>query len=87
MMVCLIFHTAIIINRKNWRIIIKLQLGNLSVFFFKVEFPRGITQICEALFCPEKNLETPRFFSKKYSLNNSRAFLKNFGFSLETQCE
>ena len=31
----LIFHTAIIINRKNWRITIKLYLENLSIFFFK----------------------------------------------------
>ena len=35
MMVCLIFHTAIIINRKNWRIIIKLHFENLRIFFLK----------------------------------------------------
>ena len=35
MMVCLIFHTVIIINRKNWRITIKLHFENLSKFFFK----------------------------------------------------
>ena len=35
MMVCLIFHTAIIINRKNWRITIKLHFENVSNFFFK----------------------------------------------------
>ena len=35
MMVCLIFHTAIIINRKNRRISIKLHFENLSIFFFK----------------------------------------------------
>ena len=28
-------HTAIIINRKNWRITIKLHFGNLSIFFLK----------------------------------------------------
>ena len=32
MMVCLIFHTAAIINRKNWVITIKLHLKNLSIF-------------------------------------------------------
>ena len=32
MMLCLIFHTAIIINRKNWRITIKLHFENLSIF-------------------------------------------------------
>ena len=34
MMVCLIFHTAMIINRKNWWINIKLHFENLSMFFF-----------------------------------------------------
>ena len=29
-MVCLIFHTAIIINRKNWRITIKLHFENFK---------------------------------------------------------
>ena len=33
-MVCLIFHTDIIINSKNWGITIKLHL-KISVFFFK----------------------------------------------------
>ena len=37
MMVCLLFHTAIIINRKNWRITIKLNFENLSNFFKKSE--------------------------------------------------
>ena len=37
MIVCLIFHTAIIINRKNWRITIKLHFENLSIFFQKIE--------------------------------------------------
>ena len=31
MMVCLIFHTAIIINRKYWRITIELHFENLSI--------------------------------------------------------
>ena len=36
-MVCLTFHTAIIINRKNWRITIKLHFENLSILFSKSE--------------------------------------------------
>ena len=39
-MVCLIFHTAIIINRKNWRMTIKLHFENLSIFFKKSECTR-----------------------------------------------
>ena len=35
MMVCLIFYTAIIINKKNWRITIKLHFENLINFFKK----------------------------------------------------
>ena len=35
MMVCLIFHTAIIINNKNWRITIKNHFESLSIFFKK----------------------------------------------------
>ena len=37
MMVCLIFHTEIIINRKNCRIAIKIHLKSLSIFFKKCE--------------------------------------------------
>ena len=35
LMVCLIFHTAFIINQKNWKITIKLHFENLSIFFQK----------------------------------------------------
>ena len=35
MMVCLIFHTEITINRKNWRITTKLHLENLKIFLKK----------------------------------------------------
>ena len=35
MMVCVIFHTAIIINRKNWRITVKLHFEDLNIFFKK----------------------------------------------------
>ena len=34
-MVCLIFHTVIIINRKNWRITTKLHFENLIIFLKK----------------------------------------------------
>ena len=37
MMVCLIFHTTVIINRKNWRITIKLHFENPSIVFSKSE--------------------------------------------------
>ena len=37
MMFSLIFHAASIINRKNWRITIKLDFENLSIFFEKSE--------------------------------------------------
>ena len=36
-MVCLIFHTASIINRKNWKITIKLNFENISICFKKSE--------------------------------------------------
>ena len=35
MMVCLIFYTAIMIKRKNWRITIKLHFENLNIFLKK----------------------------------------------------
>ena len=34
-MVCLIFHTVIIINWKNWKITAKLYFENLSIFLIK----------------------------------------------------
>ena len=37
MMLRLIFHTASIINRKNWRITTKLHFENISIFFLKSE--------------------------------------------------
>ena len=44
-MVCLIFHTVIIINRKNWRITIKLHFENLSVFFLKRTYTHARTPL------------------------------------------
>ena len=32
-MVCLIFHTDIMISRKNWRVTVRLHFENLSIFF------------------------------------------------------
>ena len=42
-MFCLIFHTVIIINRKNWRITIKLHFENLSIFFKKRTYTHART--------------------------------------------
>ena len=39
MMVCSIFHTAIIINAKNWRKTVKLHFENLSSFLIAFQFP------------------------------------------------
>ena len=51
MMVRLIFHTAIIINRKNWRVTIKLHFENLSIFFLKANvYMPGPPSPCSFLF-------------------------------------
>ena len=42
---CLIFHTAIIINRKNWRITIKLHFENLSIFLKKRTYTHDWTPL------------------------------------------
>ena len=42
-MVCLIFHTVIIINRKNWRITTKLHFGNISIFLKKQTYAHART--------------------------------------------
>ena len=44
-MFCLIFHTVIIINRKNWRITIKLHFENLSIFFKKRTYTHAWTPL------------------------------------------
>ena len=47
MIVCLIFRTAIIINRKNLIVTIKLHFENLSIFFKKVVLvPPSIVRFC-----------------------------------------
>ena len=50
-MVCLIFHTAIIINRKNWRLTIKFHLENLSIFFEKSERENMLEPPLPVRFC------------------------------------
>ena len=68
MMVYLIFYTAIIINRKNCRIAIKLHFENLSIFFKKSE-PTDMQGPPLPLFAFVRFLMTP------YSpLLNKRAF-------------
>ena len=54
MMVCLIFHTTIIINRKNWRINVKLHFENLSIFF---------SECTHMLEPPSSSLASVRFCS------------------------
>ena len=48
----LIFYSAIIINRKNWKITIKLHFGNLSIFLKKSERTQilGPPSPCSFLF-------------------------------------
>ena len=56
MMVCLIFHTTIIINRKNWGINVKLHFENLSIFFserthmLEPPHPPPLPRLCSLLF-------------------------------------
>ena len=54
MMVCLIFHTTIIINRKNWGINVKLHFENLSIFF---------SECTHMLEPPSSSLASVRFCS------------------------
>ena len=80
MMVCLIFHTAIIINRKNWRISIKLNFKNISIFFLKWTYtndsppppPPHPVHFCSLLNDPL--LPSPQW---TYFLNDPYVFLCN----------
>ena len=48
---CLIFHTAIIINRKNWRKTIKLHFENINIFLKKQTYTNAKTPSpCSLLF-------------------------------------
>ena len=49
--ICLIFHTAIIINRKTWRITIKLHFENLSILFKKQTYTHARTPPLPVRFC------------------------------------
>ena len=64
-MVCLIFHTAIIINKKNWRITIKLHFKNLSIFLKKIERIHVLGAPSPVRFCS--------LFSDKNNANNNNS--------------
>ena len=49
-MVYLIFHTAIIINRKSWRKTIKLHFKNPHIFFKKRTYTHARTPPCPVRF-------------------------------------
>ena len=58
-MVCLIFHIGIIINRKNWKIAIKLHFENLSMFFLKRTYTHVRTPLPPVRFCSLFNDPSP----------------------------
>ena len=66
MMVCLIFHTVIIINRKNWRITTKLHFENFNIFYEPSLFPTQRTYF----------LNDPLHSNIIFSLNNIVTFLQ-----------
>ena len=71
MMVCLIFHTAIITNKKNWRITIKLHLENLSIFLKKRTYPHARTPLPLFVFVRFSVTRSPR---PSIPLLNERTF-------------
>ena len=74
----LIFHTAIIINRKNWRITIKLHFENLSIFFKKSERTHTLGPPPPVRFCSLFNdppLSPPQ---RKCFLNDPKPFFPKF---------
>ena len=78
MIVCLIFHTAFIINRKNWRISIKLNFKNISIFFLKWTYTNDSPSPTHPVhFCSLFNdplLPSPQW---TYFLNDPYVFLCN----------
>ena len=79
-MVCLIFHTAIIINRKqdiinrkNQRVTIKLNFGNLSIFFKKenVHTCQDPASPCSFLFPFKRRLQILILWSKWVNRSSS----------------
>ena len=65
MMFCLIFHTAIIINRKNWRITIKLHFENLSIFFLKRTYIYASVPVSPCLFLFVIQWPPPPLFNER----------------------
>ena len=51
MMICLIFDTAIITNRKNWRTTIKLHFENFSIFLKTWTYTHARTSPPPVRFC------------------------------------
>ena len=75
-MVYLIFHTAIIINRKNWRKTIKVHFKNPRIFFKKRTYTHARTPPCPVRFCSLFNdfppLSSPQ---QTYFLNDPKDLL------------
>ena len=78
MMVCLIFHTAIIINSKNWRITVKLYFENLSIFFRKANLHTCSPSPCSFLFAFQWSPSPSQW---TYFLNDPKLFAKNFSYN------
>ena len=80
-MVCLIFHTTIIINRKNWRITIKLHFESLSTFCFKANVHTCYDPLPLFVFVRFSNPRPQPPLPSRTTLLNERTFLmtpKNF---------
>ena len=73
-MVCLIFHTAIINNRKNWRIIVKLHFENPSIFLKKANIYNARTPL--PLFVFVRFSMTPLPSQRTYFWNDPYKELK-----------
>ena len=69
MMVCLIFHTAIIINRKNGGITIKLYFQNLITFFLNWTYTHARTLLPLFLFV-SFSMTSPSLPQSTYFLND-----------------
>ena len=65
MIVCLKFHTAVIINRKNWRITIKLHFENFSIFFKKRTYAHAKTPLLPFLFSSLFNDPSPPILNER----------------------
>ena len=70
MMVCLIFHTAITINRKNWKTTIKLYLENLGIFFKKRTYTHAMTPLPLFIFVCFSMTAPPSPPQRTYFLND-----------------